>query len=130
MGWSVSPGVELVIGDAVAVAVPSVLDVAAPGIELYEADPVFQQTAGDEALAAEVGRQGPVQAIHFLGGLVFPVQVHRLGGRGLHAVGQLVGIDPACQLGFPGPQGQVLLVQGPQEIQRVALGLPADAGRG
>ena len=50
-------GVQLVVGDAVVVAVPGVLDVAAAGIELDEAHALLEQPARDQALAAEVGRE-------------------------------------------------------------------------
>ena len=56
-------GMELVIGDAVVVAVPGILDMAAPGVQLDEPDALFQQPAGNQAFAAEIRGQLLVQPI-------------------------------------------------------------------
>ena len=58
-------GVGGVVGDAVGVAVPSVLKMPAAGIELDEPDPTLQQPSGQQAFPAEIPRPVVVQPVAF-----------------------------------------------------------------
>ena len=89
--------VERVVLDAVHVAVPGFGSVSAARVELDETDALLDEPPRDEALAAEVGGETVVEPVHLPGLLVLLLQVHHLGGRGLHPVGQLVGVDPGGQ---------------------------------
>src|SRR5207249_5012517 len=83
-------GVQPMVGDAIAVAVPGVLQVAAAGVELHEAHAGLEQAARDETFATEIRRPGVVEPVHVPRPGVLAVHVHYLGGAGLHAKGQLV----------------------------------------
>ena len=92
-------GVQLVVGDAVVVAVPGVLDVPAAGVELHEADALLEQPAGDQALAAEVGGQLVVEAVHRRGSARLPFDRSTTSAAAVCiAIGQLVGLDAGGQL--------------------------------
>src|SRR5262249_36958717 len=95
---------QAVVGDAVAVAVPRVLEVSAAGVELDEADAALEQPAGDEALTAEISGERPVEAVALARALVLTRDVYRFACAGLHAEGELVGFDPRRQLGIAGPR--------------------------
>src|SRR5579862_5469629 len=57
-------GVGAVIGDAIGVAVPSVLNVAAAGVELDETHALFQEPAGYQTFASEIGGALVVEPVH------------------------------------------------------------------
>ena len=100
-------GVELVVGNAVGVTVPSVLDMTTATIELDKAYATLDESSGDEALSSEVCGLLVVEAVKRAGSCVFLFHVHDLGGGGLHAVGQLIALDACKQFavhwssGFP-----------------------------
>ena len=118
---------QCVIGDAVVVAVPSVLDVAAAGVELDEAHAFLDELAGDEARAAKVRRALVIESAHFTRGVVFAVEIDLTHCLRLHAVGQFIGFNPRHQFGLFGMPLEVFLVQRLEQIEAAPLGAVAGA---
>src|SRR5258706_217469 len=79
-----------VIGDAVAVAVAGVFEMAAAGIKLHEADAGLEQPASDQTFAAKVGGEGAVEAVSRAGAGILAIDVDDFGGARLHAKRQFI----------------------------------------
>ena len=93
----------------VAVLVP--LDFAVAVGDLDEADAALGEAAGHEALAAEVGGDGVVEAVEFFGGGGFGVDVLGFGHGGLHAEGEFEAGDAAFEGEVGAGEGEVVVVQ-------------------
>jgi hypothetical protein len=65
--------------------------------DLDEPHARFREAAGHEALAAEVLRNGVIEAVELFGGLGFVAEVLQFGGFGLHAEGEFKGLDAAFE---------------------------------
>ena len=78
-----------------------------------EADPAFDQPAGEQAVAAEGGgdRVRVVGGVERVGRAGLAREVADLRGAELHPGGQLVGGDPRRELGVAGVAPQVVVVQ-------------------
>ena len=71
----------------------------AAGVDLHEAHAALDQPAGDQALLGEVRALRVVEAVELLrSAAVSRVDVERLGGGHLHAVGQLEALDAGRQV--------------------------------
>ena len=91
-GFVDGEGVVFVLGH-VGVLVPSGVVGVVGVVDLDEADAGFGESAGHEALAAEVVGECFVDAVEFFGGGGFGVDVEGVGGVGLEAPGEFVGLD-------------------------------------
>ena len=102
----------------VAVLIPLYLAVAVGN--LHEAHAALGKAAGHQALPAEILGDGVVHSIKFAGGLGFAGDVLNLRHRGLHAIGELEGIDAAFEHGV-GRVGKMILIELLEEIELRAL---------
>ena len=59
-----------------------------------------RQSAGHQALPAEILRHGIIQPVQIARGLGLAADILNLRHRGLHAEGQLIGIDAAFEHGI------------------------------
>ena len=123
-------GVQSVVGDAIVVTVPSVLDVSAAAVELDEAHAFLEKPPGDETFATEIGGEFVVESVGFAGGCAFVVEIHHLGSGGLHAVGEFVGLDACGEFALARSGGQVGLVEFLEKVESMALRTVADAAWG
>ena len=99
-------GVLGVVGDHVGVGVPVVVVVGAAGVDLDEPHAALDQPPGQQALAAEVGGLGLVDAVQRQRVSRSPGEIDRLGGVLLHLEGQLVAGDPRGQLAVVGARAR------------------------
>ena len=88
-------------------------------------DAALDETAGDQALARHVVATGIADAVEALDVLGLGIEVDRLRSGRLHAVGQLVALDPRRQLGLGGESIVVKLVGLVQESQLRPLAIVA-----
>ena len=91
--------VNRVVADAVVVAVPSVLDVSAAGVQLDEPHAPLDQPPSDQALASEVRRASVVQPVHLLRLPRLLREIDNIGRGRLHLIRQLVGEDARDEFG-------------------------------
>ena len=117
------------IADDVFVSVPTALVVHAAGVDLNEADTPFDHAAGHQALGSEMTAVGLVQAVEVFEMFRFALDAEGVWRSRLHAVGQLEALDPCAQFAFRSRLGQVVLVEGAQQIQLSTLGLRIHADR-
>ena len=87
---------------------------------LHETHAALGKAPGHQALPAEILGDGVVHPIQFSGRLGLAGDVLNLGHRGLHAVGQLKGINAALEHGV-GRIGEVILIELLEEIELRAL---------
>src|SRR5262249_31075849 len=87
-------GELLVVALDVDMAVPRALVFHPPGVDLDEPHPALDQAAGGEALPREVVASRVADAVELLDRSRLRIDVDRLGRGRLHAVGQLVTLDP------------------------------------
>ena len=99
---------------------------AAAGVEFDETNAALHQAAGQQAVGAELRGGLVVHAVKLLGGFGFLGQVDRFGTGGLHAIGELVGVDARFEFGVFGLIGIEVLVQSLEQIETAALLLLAD----
>src|SRR5262249_27596571 len=98
-------------------AVPSVLDVPAAGINLDESHTLLEQPTRNQALSAEVPGPGMIEAIALARLGILLGQINYLCRLCLHPKGQLVTINPRSQLAVRRPGFRVLLIQRFQEVE-------------
>ena len=84
--------------------------------ELDEADPAFDEPAGDERLAAV-----DIVAVEVADVLGFAVEVEGVAGVELHAVGEFEGLDASFEAGVAGAAGLVFAVHFVKEVELDAL---------
>ncbi len=65
---------------------------AAAAIDIDETNAALDQSAGEEAVGAELSRGLVIQTVELLCGFAFARDVDRLRGRGLHAECELVTV--------------------------------------
>ena len=82
---------------------------------------MFHEFTGHQATFAERERDRVIQAVHFLDGGALAVDVEHGRHFRLHAIGELVGIQPGLQVRISKVVFQVFLVQAAQQFP---LGLP------
>ena len=64
-------------------------------IELHEANAAFRETARSQAYLAKRLGDFLIEPVEALGFLALFFEGHRLGNRHLHAISQLIRLDPA-----------------------------------
>ena len=95
----------------VVVTVPRALVLHASGIDLYEAHAALDHTTRNQTLAGEVRTSLIVQAIQLLNVFRFAIDIQRLGGGGLHTIGEFKAFDPRGEFLFGGILFEVIFVQ-------------------
>ena len=78
--------------------------------DLHEAHAAFHKPPGEQALAGERAAVWQVESVRLARRLGFFRQIHRLGRRHLHAVGQFEGVDPRGQVALRRPFARMPLV--------------------
>ena len=106
--------------------VPVGTDVGA-GDEFHEADAAFDQTAGEQAFAAEIVCDGFANAVEFFGGVGLFGDVNGIGRGALHAPGEFVGGDAGVQGGIVRAGTFLNTVDFVDEIERFPLDGGGDA---
>ena len=89
--------------------------------DLDEADTAFTEATSEETLSGEGGGVRIIEAVEFFGEGRFAVDVHGIWGLGLHAEGEFEGGDAGLEDGIGGRLGEVLAVDGVEEIELGAL---------
>ena len=89
--------------------------------DLDEADTTFTEATSEETLSGEGGGVRIIEAVEFFGEGRFAVDVHGIWGLGLHAEGEFEGGDTGLEDGIGGRLGEVLAVDGVEEIELGAL---------
>ena len=87
-----------------------------------EADPAFDETAGDEAAGGVVAGVILVEAVEFADVGRFGGEVEGVGGGGLHACGERVGLDAGVEVGVAGVEPEVVGIELVEEIELSVLG--------
>ena len=120
-------GVFLVTALEAAVLIPAIAVAAGAG-QLNKAHAALDKAPGNQAVAAKGGRVAEriVEAVAFLGGLGFAIDIHQLRHGRLHAEGQLMIGDGGFHLVEPADAAHHAGVQLANEVQLVLLQL----GRG
>lgn len=122
-------GIALVVVGVVVVAIPAQFIDSI--IDLDEANPFFDESAGQQAHAAVGGKTGvgAVQAIGIQCVGRFLSQLTDIDGFGLHPPCQFVGGDATFQLFVCGVLSGVSLVECASEVQSGLLGRQVGVGR-
>ena len=102
---------------------------SASGVKLNEPNAAFDESSGDEAVAAVFVGRLLVDAVHVAGGLFFTGQIHGFGGLGLHAVGEFVRLNPCGQLLAAGAFVEVFLIELGQQVELPSLGSGVEVRR-
>ena len=89
--------------------------------DLDEADTAFTEATSEETLSGEGGGVRIIEAVEFFGEGRFAVDVHGIWGLGLHAEGEFEGGDAGLEDRIGGRLGEVLAVDGVEEIELGAL---------
>ena len=90
-------------------------------VELDEPDAALDQPPGQQAAGAELGRQRVVEAVEAPGLGRLARQVDGLGGRALHPVGELVGLDAGGQLGVVAAGSRWRALRPADQVEALAL---------
>ena len=102
---------------------------ACAAVELDKSDAVFDEAAGEQAVAAKDGGFFLIHAVELLGGSGLLFQIHRAGCFGLHLIGEFKAADAGVEFGVAGTAGVEFAVERGEDVELVTLALAIDVFR-
>ena len=122
--------VEIVVFLEVVVSIPGSRPFIAPAVELHKAHAALDESAREQAVAAEVGGDFVVEPVAAAHRLCLAAQIGAFRGAHLHPEGEFVGMDPRSQAALGGLSGSVVGIPLFQEIEPRPLTIGGDMARG
>ena len=115
----------------VLVPVGNLVETAPDGVgQLNEAYSSLSKSPGHEALAAKIVSMFVSDSVSFSDCSGFRIEVHPIGGFGLHTKGEFKGLDEAFELSSCRSSGLVILIHGLDKLELFLLLLGSEIGVG